>query len=197
MIEGFLLGLSNNLGCFAVCSPVLLPFLLSETRSSVFPVLKFLTGRLIAYLFFAAFFGSLGLYFDGRINPRFFSVLTLILSLWLIGFAFGRINLNLSVCRTANKLIPGENFPLLAGIVMGLNICPPFLLGLNKILEMGSVAGSIIFFLGFYFGSSVWVAILIFAGQVSRFKPVKLLAQTASILVGFWYLYTSIFILTE
>ena len=197
MLNGFLLGLSNNIGCLAVCSPVLLPFLLSERTNPLFPILKFLAGRLIAYLFFAAFFGTVGMYFEGRINPKVFAVLTVILSVWLIGFALGSINLNLSVCRTANRFFKGENFPFLAGIVMGLNLCPPFLLGLNKILEMGSVSASIIFFLGFYLGSSLWVALLIILGPASKLKPVRLSAQAISILVGLFYLYSSISILTE
>jgi hypothetical protein len=197
MIDGFLLGLANNIGRMAVCSPVLLPFLLSKDNNTFFPILKFLTGRLIAYLFFAAFFGAVGLYFEGKVNPKFFSVFTIILSIWLIGFAFGGMNLNFSVCHSANKFFNGRSFPFLAGIVMGLNICPPFLLGLNKILEMGSVTGSIIFFLGFYIGSSAWVALLVLLGPVSKLKQVRSSAQIISILVGLWYLYSSILILTE
>jgi hypothetical protein len=197
MIQGFLLGLAVNIGCLTVCSPILFPFFLSENKKPFLPVLKFMLGRLIAYLFFASFFGTAGLYFNGRINPKIFSVFGIMLSLWLILYALGKLKLNFQACRVTGRYFSGVNFPFFAGIVLGLNICPPFLLGLNRILEMGSLVQSIVFFLGFYIGSSVWLAIFMFNKLLARNQYIRYSAQILSAIVGLWYLTKSILVIIE
>ena len=84
MAEGFLLGLSMNFGCMATCLPVMLPFILSGEQTAVYSVLRFMAGRLIAYLLFASSFGYAGLYFYGKVNPDIFALLTIPLALWQI-----------------------------------------------------------------------------------------------------------------
>ncbi|MBN1621717.1 MAG: sulfite exporter TauE/SafE family protein [Endomicrobiales bacterium] len=197
MLKGLLLGLANNIGCLTVCSPILLPFLLSEKTKPVMPILKFMAGRLIAYLFFSATFGYIGLYFEGRINPKIFSFFLIILSIWLIGYSLSKTNLNIPLCSWLSKYFSGQNFPLFAGIVMGLNICPPFLIGLSQTLVLGSVFKSVIFFIGFYIGSSAWLVLFLLAGPLSSKKAIRITGQALTLSVGLWYLYKGIIILIE
>jgi len=88
-IEGLTLGFTNNLFCAATCAPAILAVFLVQQEKPLVPAVKFMAGRLAAYLLFGALSGAAGVYFEGRINPRIFSVFIIILSLFLLVFAAG------------------------------------------------------------------------------------------------------------
>lgn len=185
---GFLLGLSNSVYCIGICAPVLLPYLLSEGRKPIYPVLKFMTGRLFAYVVFALATGIIGIYFEGKLNPRIFSILVIILAAWLIIYGLGKMNPNLSFCKWAGKSFSGKNLPFYSGIVMGLNVCPPFLLGITQTMQMASILKPVIFFSGFYIGSSLWMVLFLFMGNLAQKSEVQIIGRLTSILVGLWFL---------
>ncbi len=56
-IEGLTLGFANNIFCIGTCVPALLPVVLGQKDKPVYPVLKFMTGRLIAYVLFGQYPG--------------------------------------------------------------------------------------------------------------------------------------------
>jgi len=188
LVSGFLLGLANNAYCIGVCAPVMFPFLLQEGTRPLKPVLQFLSGRFLAYLAFGFLSGYAGLYFEGRIDPRIFSALTFLLALWLIVYALTGLASGSPVCRKLGGNTVFKQFPFFAGIVMGLNVCPPFLTGLARTLQMGSVLRPVIFFGGFFFGSSLWVVLLLFTGRFSRQEEFRRIGRLASLLVGIWYI---------
>ena len=185
-VEGLTLGIANNLFCVGTCVPALLPIMLGLKEKPVYPVLKFMAGRLIAYVFFAAVSGAAGIYFEGRINPRIFSVFVVLLALSMIIFALADIRLKL--CPAALAGFITNNIPFYTGIVMGLNICPPFLLGLSKTLALGSVLFSVVFFLGFYLGSSVWLILFLFMDKLPNSKYFGIAGRIIAAVVGLWYL---------
>jgi len=186
-IEGLTLGLANNLFCVGACAPALLPVVLGQNDKPIKPIIKFMAGRLAAYILFAAVSGAAGIYFEGRVNPRIFSFFVLALALAMIVFALGGIKLKL--CPAGLTKFTGKNIPLLAGFVMGMNICPPFLLALSKTLELGSVLWSIVFFLGFYLGSSAWLALFLFSGRLPDANFVQTAGRMLAAVVGLWYLW--------
>jgi len=186
------LGLANNLYCLGTCAPVLVPYVFGEGEKQSVPLAKYLSGRLIAYLIFAVASGAVGIYFNGRLDPRVFACLTILLALWLIAYSAGKL---LGIQRGEQKScfwfkrhFSGKYLPLYAGMVMGLNLCPPFLLGLDRTLQMGTLTGPILFFIGFYFGSSVWMIMFLFTGKLKNNKETRLIGQLTSLLVGLWFL---------
>ena len=191
MLTGFFLGLSNNFFCFLNCAAVFIPFTLSSGRKPSISVIQFMAGRLIAYVFFGFAAGYTSLYFDGKIDPLVFSSFTFLMALWLIFAALSGFHLNNPACRLAGRWFSGKYFPFFLGIVMGLNICPPFLLGLSDTLQMNSVLNPVIFFLGFYLGSSLWLAAFLFTGRLAANKILNTSAKFVSLAVGLWYLATS------
>ncbi|MFC1500880.1 sulfite exporter TauE/SafE family protein [Elusimicrobiota bacterium] len=197
LIQGTLTGLSVNFFCIGTCLPVLLPFLLSEKRKIIFPVVYFMLGRLTAYILFAVASGTIGIYFNGRIDPLIFSALTLLLAFWLLFYAFGKINTSFSFCGNFSRGFFEKNFPFFAGFVLGVNICPPFLLGLSDALQMKSLIKPIIYFLGFYLGSSLWLIFLLFTERLTAFESVKLIGRIAAIAVGIWYLARSLYTIVK
>ena len=192
MIDGIILGLSNTFGCLTVCAPVLLPFFLTSTQKPIWTIIQFLLGRLIAYFFFALFAGYIGIYFEGRINPDIYYSLTIVLAAWLILFSLGKMRLKNPVCELFGRNISEKNLPFFSGIVLGLNLCPPFLMGLDEVLKFANVLRSLVFFAGFYLGSSAWTFIFLFSGKIQDKKIFKLAGQILGILVGVYYLWKGI-----
>jgi len=189
-IEGLTLGLANNLFCVGTCLPALLPVVLGQKDKPTSTVLKFMAGRLCAYVLFAVVSGAAGIYFEGRINPRIFSVFLIFLALFLLVFAAA--GAGLKFCPAGFSGAIGKSVPLYSGFVMGLNICPPFLIALSKTLALGSIAGSIVFFIGFYLGSSAWLVIFLFSGKLPASKNLNIAGRVLASAVGIWYLWQGI-----
>ena len=197
IVEGLVLGIAVNWGCVMVCAPVILPYFISDNIKPLRPVLKFLSGRLIAYVFFAIASGTLGIYFSGRIKPSVFAVFEIMLSFWLILYSLGKMTEKISFCGFVGKKFSGKNFPFFAGIVLGLNICPPFLLGLERTMSMNSIIKPVLFFLGFYLGSSLWVIGLLFSEFIAAKAFVRVSGRILAVAAGLWYFVDGIKILTE
>lgn len=191
MINGFLLGLSNNLFCFLSCAAVFIPYAIASNQKPFKSVMLFMSGRLLAYVFFGFAAGYTSLYFDGRIDPLIFAVFNLLMSVWLILFAVGRLNFKPGICGWLGKRFQGKNFPLLLGVTMGLNICPPFLLGLSETLQMASILKPVAFFLGFYIGSSLWLVLFLFTGKLFDNKFVRAVGILSALIAGLYFLVKS------
>ena len=188
MIDGLILGLSNTLGCLSVCAPVLLPFFLTSNQKPIWTIVQFLLGRLIAYFFFALFAGYIGIFFEGRINPDIYYSLTIVLAVWLILFSFGKMQLKNPFCELFGRDLSERHLPFFTGIVLGLNLCPPFLMGLDEVMKFASIGRSLVFFAGFYLGSSMWTFIFLFTEKIQDKKIFKLAGQILGILVGLYFL---------
>jgi len=192
MINGLILGLSSTVGCLSICAPFLLPLVLASGQKPLSAIVKFLLGRLIAYFFFAVFAGYIGIYFEGRINPDIYYSLTIVLAVWLILYSLGKLQLKNPVCELFSKNLSEKNLPFFTGIVLGLNLCPPFLLGLDEVLKYANIFRSLIFFTGFYIGSSAWTLLLLFAEKIKNRELVNRIGQILGILVGLYYLWIGI-----
>lgn len=188
ILSGLFLGISNNYFCLGSCAPALLPYMLAEGQKPFMPILQFMAGRLLAYIFFGFTGGIIGIYFEGRLNPRIFSILMITFSLWLLIYSIANLGISFKTCQWIKKYISGNTLPFYLGIIMGLNLCPPFLLGLNKILSMGSILKPIFFFIAFYAGSSLWLILFLFTGKLAQNNDIKNIGKLTSILVGLWYL---------
>ena len=63
LIEGTILGLTTGTACLVTCSPIYLPYLISEDRKlgkSILAVLEISAGRFVSYLAFGAIAGYTG-----------------------------------------------------------------------------------------------------------------------------------------
>lgn len=203
--EGILLGLSTGAVCLAYCGPVLLPYLLGENKSinaNLIYVSLFLLGRLLAYIaigFIAGIAGKL------IIQPSNFSVLLvgvsyIILSVMMIlygSFRFKEVCLGKTQSKIATKHFTNMPYliPLLGGILTGLNICPPILLAITKAISSHQIGNSIVFFLMFFIGTSLYFLPLPLIGIFKRQNILRIIGKFAAILAGILYLYKGLFIL--
>lgn len=202
-LEGFLLGLSTGAVCLAYCGIVLIPYLLGEGKNikrNSFYVSIFLAGRLIAYIIIGILSGILGKAFlqPGNLKIVLIGTTYILLAVMLIFYGFYRFK---EVClgQFQQKVITsiGNRWPVLVpfiiGVITGLNICPPFLLAITKAADTGNLSGSIIFFIMFFLGTSLYFLPLPFIGLFRRQLILRIVGKFAAILTGLFYLYQGIF----
>lgn len=185
--EGFFLGLATGSTCLATCTPIYLPYLLSEERkiaSSFLIITKISLGRFISYLAFGAIAGYLGANITGIDRNLFTSVAYILISIYLLISTF---RVHKHGC-TLPKAVGFTKSPFLLGIITGINFCPSFLLALSEAVNLSGVTAGILLFSGFFLGTTVFLLPLGFFGHFSRYQEMKTLAKIASLVVACWFI---------
>jgi len=195
-LEAFLLGLSNGSVCLAYCSPVLVPCLMGGVggdglRSDFLVVIRFLTGRLLGYLLFGVVAWGLGrsLVHTSRFQGVIIGCSYVALSILLVAYALFNRKPSCGSSRVAALTVrmSPSLFPAAAGLASGLNLCPPFLLALIASAEAGTLAGSLLFFLAFFVGTSLFFIPAPFLGMLRRFPAVRIVGKMAAGIIGCYY----------
>jgi sulfite exporter TauE/SafE len=199
--EGFILGLSTGAVCVAYCGPVLLPFILGEGTTVINntkSVGLFLGGRLVSYILVGFVSGILGLTIvQNSIQNRFvFGIIYTVLAFFMIAYGFHRFR---EICLGQNQRKLQQklsrwplSIPLAGGFVTGLNLCPPFLLAIIGAVETRQLSGSIVFFIMFFLGTSVYFIPMPFLGFFKRKQVLQVIGKFAAILAGLLYLYKGV-----
>jgi len=193
--KALLLGLSTGLFCAGFCVPLVGPLLLSDEnrslRRSASRVGLFLAGRLVAYLLFGLVFGALG----GALNriwgvktvllPLVYAILGIMMILYAVVQSFPHVGL----CRAVSPRIRSGWYLALVGFLAGINLCPPFLLAVTTVVDIGGPLPGALFFLVFFLATSVYLLPLFFAGLVNRFAAVRFAARVAALCAGGYFIY--------
>ncbi len=193
LIEGIILGLSTGTLCLMTCTPIYLPYLISEDRKlskGILTVVEISAGRFLSYLAFGAVAGYTGAQIGSIDRELFTSIAYILLSAYLV----------LSAVRTRKKEkkchIPGitrfTKSAFLLGVLTGISFCPAFLIALSKAVNLGGAFSGMMLFLGFFFGTSVFLLPLAFVGQLSKITKMKLIAQFASIFIAVWFTFSGV-----
>jgi sulfite exporter TauE/SafE len=200
--EGILLGLGTGSICLAYCGPVLIPYLLGENRNintNFFYVFLFLSGRLAAYIVIGILAGIAGKLFLQPSHPEMvvIGISYIILSVLLIVYGFYQFKeICLGKTQTKIALKYGKKLPylvpIIGGILTGLNICPPFIMAITKAATTGNVTDSILFFIMFFIGTSLYFIPLPFIGFFKQHKVLRVIGKFAAIIAGLIYLYKGI-----
>jgi sulfite exporter TauE/SafE len=192
LIEGFTLGFSTGTICLVSCTPIYLPYLISENRSfskNIWKVLEISLGRFFSYIVFGLLAGWIGSNIATINRDLFTGIAYSLLSLFLI----------LSVIRTNKKEkkchIPAfakiTSSAFLLGVFTGINFCPSFLIALSKAVDLAGPISGALLFLGFFFGTSIFLIPLAFSGFLAYIKNLKYVAQLASIAIAVWFLFSA------
>lgn len=183
LISPLLLGFSVGIYCFSYCIPFAAPLMISEQRQSkenIFLVFQFLFGRFLGYLLFGAFFGYLG----QKINVLEVNIIInmglIFLSLLLIVHALGLINWKYSSFCSKHK----KRIPLFMGFLMGINVCPPFLMSVGYVFTLHNWAWGVIYFLMFFLATSIYFIPLFFLGYLNKLKTFQLVGKVSSLIIG-------------
>ncbi len=192
LLEGFTLGFSTGTICLVSCTPIYLPYLISENRSfskNIWKVLEISLGRFFSYIVFGLLAGWIGSNIATINRDLFTGIAYSLLSLFMI----------LSVVRTKKKEkkchIPAfakiTSSAFLLGVFTGINFCPSFLIALSKAVDLAGPISGALLFLGFFFGTSIFLIPLAFSGFLAYIKNLKYIAQIASIAIAIWFLFSA------
>jgi len=208
-MEGFLLGLSTGVYCFASCGPLLAPWLLAEGLGpgrNVLYVLLFLGGRLLGYLAYGILAWLAGRMFQA-VMPTWrlyvFGGAYIVLSVMLVVYA-GRAGW--AACGAGATSSPWRErlrnrgrllIPFIGGLVTGLNICYPFMLAFVAAAARPTWFASVGFFLMFYLGTSVFILPLPLLGLLRRHQALRTIGRLSVWLVGCYYLYSGLMMIIQ
>lgn len=186
--EGFFLGLSTGAVCFASCAPFLVPYLMLDTRAKLKQnaalFIQFLAGRFLAYLLFGLFAGGLGFSLKPHLSGKIPAVTVMIAAGLMIFFALYRSFPENPFCRLAFGKRNVAHVPFLFGFLLGLNFCPPFLLGMARLIEIGSFFGGAVFFSGFFLSSTLYLLPLFAVAPFFPAERLRSVGTTVSLIVG-------------
>jgi sulfite exporter TauE/SafE len=181
--SGFLLGLGTGVVCLAYCGPVLIPFMMGEGKTiagNIGSVSLFLFGRLLAYLLIGLLAGLLGSTllqpFPGK--TVFMGIVYISLASMLVAYGFFRFR-ELCLGRSDLKFKKkyGIRWPFMVPVIGG------FATGLSS---------SLLFFLMFFLGTTVYFVPLPFIGFFRRQQVLRIIGKFAAILAGLLYLYKGV-----
>lgn len=190
LLEGIGLGLATGVYCLGGCLPLLLPHFLSERRDwrdGIWTVFEFMLGRLTAYLALGALFGLAGTYAKGISGVPIAPILLTLAGALLLAGGVVRTFPNAALCRRLGGLNLLRRLPLVAGLLLGVNLCPPFMAGLSAAVAYASVYGGIMLFAGFFLASSVYLVPVPLIARISVFKRLQDVSRAFAILAGFYF----------
>jgi sulfite exporter TauE/SafE len=206
--EALLLGVASGPVCLASCSPVLVPVLAAEQKSprdTGALLAQFLGGRLAGYLGFACLAWLLGLSLE--LQPRgralVYGLADLGLAIFLGWYALIMRAQPAADCEqpcpAARARLFAQQYrsfaPVILGFVSGLTLCPPFVAAGVRAAESGGLAHALLFFLWFFFGTSIWFAPSVGLGMLRRFAAVGTVARLTLFLLAGYYGYVALVIL--
>ena len=189
LIEAGLAGLSTGMFCCLTCYPFLAPVFAAEARSARRNLdvwLQFLLGRLAGYVLFGAAIGWLGERFASAWLDRVSILGLLLMALVLVFYAIGFRRPRWSFCAAGTPR--AATAPLLLGFLLGLHICPPFLMSVAYVFTLHSTVKGILYFLVFFCATSVYLVPLLAVGWLGRMPEFRLAARFSALAVGFLFL---------
>ncbi len=189
LIEAGLAGLSTGMFCCLTCYPFLAPVFAAEARSARRNLdvwLQFLLGRLAGYVLFGAAIGWLGERFASAWLDRVSILGLLLMALVLVFYAIGFRRPRWSFCAAGTPR--AATAPLLLGFLLGLHICPPFLMSVAYVFTLHSTVKGILYFLVFFCATSVYLVPLLAVGWLGRMPEFRLAARLSALAVGILFL---------
>jgi len=184
IIQPLLVGLSTGLFCSAYCMPFIAPYLVAEERNSrqnAGVLGKFILGRFFGYILFGAVFGYLGERMTGRMFHLFSAGALVALSVVMLLFAFGLFKPGWHLCLGDRGR---SRAPILMGLLMGVNVCPPFLLSVAYVFTLHSALKGVVYFMVFFAATTVYFLPLLFLGFLGRMSEFRWVARVSAIVVG-------------
>jgi sulfite exporter TauE/SafE len=192
LVKGLLLGLSTGGFCLGACAPAMLPYLVSRqwegVRSTARRGAEFLAGRLLAYLVFALLVVGLGA--RVRTSPVVTRAAAAAMALLAVALVLHGLSLSFpewKTCRALERSGMLRRFPFLAGMALGISICPPLLLAFTYLLTLGHWGSGLGFAVAFFIGTTVYLVPLFLSGMLGRLPSLRGAAEVAAVCSGVWF----------
>ncbi len=198
-------GLSTGAFCMSTCFPLLAAFMASEERTSrknLGLILYFLAGRFLGYMLFALLFGLLGQRLRSPVISLIADASLILVSLVMILQIFGILRRNIPACAAAGAGNKPANTPthwkaVLMGFLMGVNICPPFLLSLSYVVSLRDVLQSLLYFTIFFLVSSLYFLPMVFVGMLAKIKEIQRVARLSGMITAVLFIVYAAYALAQ
>lgn len=192
IVEGWLLGLSTGPYCLGACAPFLVPYLFAEGqggwRANARLLGQFLLGRLIAYLLFGAVVGWLGQTLQPYLTQRLASIALALTAALMLVYALSRQLPRWRVCLGVQGGLKRLRMPFVLGLLIGINVCPPFVAGVMRLWQLGAWSYSVVFFLSFFAGTSLYLLPLLGISPFASVVRFQSIGTLSAILISLWFL---------
>lgn len=201
ILSGFLLGLSTGPICMGTCLPILIPFSIEDSKKEGYaPILKFLgkflSGRFVSYLTFGFIVSYLGSIIKIEILNKIGFIVIIILAGILISYGLGIKLSHRNFCKKAAKYSRSKNFPIILGILTGINLCAPFLLALFYSFERSTTPFfGVIFFAAFFISTSLFILPVVLFKYIPQGNYLKKLSHVSALFAGIFFIYKGITLL--
>ncbi len=198
-MEGFFLGLSCGTGCLVFCAPVFMTYVLVEghdIKTNYAYLAEFILGRLVGYIIFAIITWLVSLVLIGQFkeNNLLFGIAYVILAGVMVVYVFRKKQpicvAEGTLAKTKAEKLP--YFPLILGLLTGLNLCPPFILAIVRAIKIGDLARNILFFVQFFLGTTIYLLPIPLVGFIKTKKCLLIIGRITAILVALYYIYVGI-----
>lgn len=190
LVQGFMLGLISGPLCAGTCAPVFLSFALAREESGLArqgrALGEFLGGRLVGYVAVGLVCGWAGAHLaEGMGMPRVLVMVTQgALGLALLLYAGSKGRQSSWFCKLVRKQGVEGRYPLVLGLLSGLAICPPFVLAVERVVEVGGAVAGAVFFMAFFVATSLALLPLLFVSLANLLTPVRSLARVGCAVVA-------------
>ncbi|OGN95748.1 MAG: hypothetical protein A2Y89_05160 [Chloroflexi bacterium RBG_13_51_18] len=185
-----LLGLSLGPVCLATCSALYVPLLLAEDRrgfaGSFKLFLEFSLGRLLGYLAVGLAVGLVAELLDPELRqvPWLPGASEILAGSLMLAYGLWRSFPSAALCKRLSEREGKPPAAFLIGLASGLSVCVPFVSMITIGVATGDLVQSLLLFIAFFFGTSVWFIPLTLAGPLSRSPQLRKFAGWAAVLAG-------------
>jgi len=197
LAEGFTLGLSTGPYCLTACAPILVPYILAEGRAgwkgNSWLLGEFMGGRLAAYLLFGFAAGLAGAKLSGHLPPWMMSGALLASGLLMLTYLLVKAAPGSKLCAAAWVSNGIRRLPLVLGFALGINLCPPFVAGLVRVLALGSAFLGTVYFAAFFAGTSLYLLPLVLAAPFLSQKRLRFIGTISGAIAGIWFAASGLF----
>lgn len=208
-IKAFMLGLSLSPVCLFTCTPLVVPYVLSEGNGFIQTLkvsLNFLLGRFLGYMAVGTFawYISKAIFKNDVIKNVISGVSFFILAAFLMHHALIKSKTNSCGCGADSSGAAGaeggsgamgffSKTALGLGFLTAFNICPPILIAVFEAANRHGLLSALFFYFAFFAGSSIYFAIVPFLGAACRGKTAVTIGKICAIGIGSYYLYQGVY----
>lgn len=201
-IQSLILGFSTGTYCAMYCAPVLLPFICGCENIKIKKTAKvtslFLSGRLFTYIVMGIAFASGGMivssFFDPVFARRLSVIAYIVCGFILLANALPK-NGTQNECNCTSKINATRFFAndyvtaVLAGLSVGLHICPAYWATLFLCANSASILSAIVFFVCFYAGTlPFFIPVLGLPFLIKKLPALKRISQITQLLIAVYFI---------
>ncbi len=191
-----MLGLSAGIYCVGSCLAFFMPYLLVEGRQKVLEnlgkIISFMSGRLIGYIAFALIVGFIGSSHQSIFTNRFANICLVVAASLMLIYSLSHSFRDTAFCAALTKRFSLTRVPFFLGLFTGLNPCPPFLVGVARLLTINNILGGVVLFIAFFLGTSVYIFPLAFISYFNKSERIRQIGLMVALLSSIWFLFVGI-----